>query len=167
MFQNISLQEVCNVIILVSAVLIAAKNIYGFLKKPVKDLHEHAQAEEEHHIQEVVNKQVPDIVKKNQESIISTLDEIKEILANQDDDLSRIQESVDVLNVSQMDLMRYNINRLYYKYRPYKKILDCDKKAFIKLYDDYHSMGGNTWIDSLYKEVIQWEIVEYEDELKS
>jgi len=46
-----------------------------------------------------------------------------------------------------MDLMRYNMNRLYYKYRPHKKILDCDKKAFIKLYNDYHDMGGNTWID--------------------
>ena len=33
------------------------------------------------------------------------------------------------------------MNRLYYKYRPFKKILDCDKKAFIKLYKDYHEMG--------------------------
>jgi len=53
-----------------------------------------------------------------------------------------------------MDLMRYNMNRLYYKYRPFKKILDCDKKAFMKLYNDYHDMGGNTWIDSLYNEVM-------------
>ena len=65
-----------------------------------------------------------------------------------------------------MDLMRYNMNLLYYKYRPFKKILDCDKKAFMKLYSDYHDMGGNTWIDSLYNEVMHWEIVEDETELK-
>ena len=65
-----------------------------------------------------------------------------------------------------MDVMRYDMNKIYYKYRPYKKILDCDKKAFIKFYTDYHEMGGNTWIDSLYKEVVTWEIVEDERELK-
>ena len=59
------------------------------------------------------------------------------------------------------------MNNIYYKYRPYKKILDCDKKAFLKLYADYHSAGGNTWIDSLYKEVITWETVEFEYELKT
>jgi hypothetical protein len=43
--------------------------------------------------------------------------------------------------------MRYNMNRIYYKYQPYKKILEYDKKAFMKFYKDYHQMGGNTWID--------------------
>ena len=167
MFQNISLQEVCNIIILISAVIIAVKNIYGFIKKPVDDLHEQAQTQEEEHIEKIVNKQVPDIVKKNQENIITSLDEIKDLLSNQEENLQKIQTSVDNLNISQLDLMRYNMNRLYYKYRPFKKILDCDKKAFIKLYDDYHNMGGNTWIDQLYSEAIKWEIVENEDELKN
>ena len=63
--------------------------------------------------------------------------------------------------------MRYNMNRLYYKYRPFKKILDCDKKAFIKLYNDYKPMGGNSWIDTLYNEVVTWEIIENENELET
>ena len=57
------------------------------------------------------------------------------------------------------------MNKLYYKYHPYKKILSADKKAFIKLYDDYKDMKGNTWIDALYNELITWEIVEDESEL--
>lgn len=77
-----------------------------------------------------------------------------------------LSQSMTLINEAQMDVMRYNMNRIYYKYRPYKKILDCDKKAFIKFYNDYHSMGGNTWIDTLYTEVITWEIVEDESELK-
>ena len=59
------------------------------------------------------------------------------------------------------------MNRLYYKYRPFKKILDCDKKAFIKLYNDYKPMGGNSWIDALYNEVVTWEIIENENELET
>jgi len=62
-------------------------------------------------------------------------------------------------------MMRYNMNKIYYKYRPYKKILSADKKAFMKIYNDYKSMDGNTWIDSLYTEVKDWPIVEEEQEL--
>ena len=167
MFQNIDLQEVCNIIILVSAVIIAVKNIYGFIKKPVKDLHTAAQNQEEQHIQEVIDKEVPKLIQKNQSEIINSLEEIKGLVVDQGENLDKLQDSVNILNVSQMDLMRYNMNRLYYKYRSYKKILDCDKKAFIKLYNDYHAMGGNTWIDSLYEEIIKWEAVEFEEELKS
>jgi len=36
----------------------------------------------------------------------------------------------------------------------------------MKIYTDYHSMGGNTWIDILHAEVVTWEIVEDETELK-
>ena len=166
MFESINLQGVCNIIILVSAVIIAVKNIYGFLKKPVDDLHDQAQKAERQHIEEVLKEELPKEVEKKQETIIDSLEEIKGLVLDQQHNFDQIQKSVDLLNISQMDLMRYNMNRLYYKYRPFKKILDCDKKAFIKLYNDYHDMGGNTWIDSLYTEVMHWEIVEDENELK-
>ena len=166
MFGGINLQEVCNIIILVSAVIIAGKNIYGFLKKPVDDLHNHAQNAEKKHIEEVLKERLPKEIDKKQEAILDSLEEVKALVLDQQQDLNKIQKSVDLLNVSQMDLMRYNMNRLYYKYRPFKKILDCDKKAFMKLYNDYHDMGGNTWIDTLHNEVMLWEIVEDESELK-
>ena len=166
MFEQLNLQEAANIIILVSAVIIAGKNIYGSLKKPVDDLHDRAHQSEKKHIEEVLDEKLPKEVEKRQEAIIDSLEEIKGLVLDQQYSIDKIQKSVDLLNVSQMDLMRYNMNRLYYKYRPFKKILDCDKKAFMKLYNDYHDMGGNTWIDSLYKEVIHWEIVEDENELK-
>lgn len=100
------------------------------------------------------------------DEIGNTLKEIKEINLGQEKDLKEIQSKVDLISSAQMDVMRYNMNNIYYKYRPFKKILDCDKKAFIKFYNDYHSMGGNTWIDALYQEVLTWEIIEDEKELK-
>lgn len=189
MFSGLNLQEICNVIILVSAVIIALKNIYGFVRKPVTDLQDKARLAEEKRIVETVEKKMPEILKEHsknvkserqledkkmadsiKEAVIDAMDdkieEVKEIQLDQGTQMQRIQQTVDLLNTSQMDLMRYNMNRLYYKYRPYKKILDCDKKAFIKLYNDYHEMGGNTWIDALHDEVITWEIIEDESELK-
>ncbi len=93
--------------------------------------------------------------------------DIKASLESQATAISNIQASMDLLNNAQLDMMRYNMNRLYYKYRSYQKILSCDKKAFLKFYNDYHEMGGNTWIDSLYEEVKDWEAVESEKDLKS
>ena len=141
-----NLNQVANIVILISAFIIAAKNIVGFLKQPVDDLK--ASAREE-----------------NCKSIMGALDELKDMTMEQEAQLDEIQDAIDLLNQSQLDMMRYNMNKIYYKYRPYKKILNADKKAFIKIYNDYKSMHGNTWIDSLYTEVKDWPIVEEEQEL--
>ena len=164
--EGLTLQSVCNLIILISAVIIGIKNIYGFFKKPVDDLHTKAHKEEEKHIEEVIDKKMPDIVQENCNKMMQSLDNIEFMVGGQKGDLEHIQESVDLLNASNLDLMRYNMNSLYYRYRPYKKILKKKKKAFMKFYTDYHQMGGNTWIDTLYNEVLTWEIVEDENELK-
>jgi len=63
--EGLTLQQICNLIILVSAVIIAVKNIYGFFKKPVDDLSTKAHEKEEKHIEEVIDKKMPDIVQEN------------------------------------------------------------------------------------------------------
>ena len=93
------------------------------------------------------------------------IDELKSMTEAQDTQLAEISRTINLLNQSQLDMMRYDMNKIYYKYRPFKKILSADKKAFIKIYKDYKDMDGNTWIDALYAEVITWEIVEDESEL--
>lgn len=101
------------------------------------------------------------------QEINGNMSEIKNSLHSQNKTMEEIQASVKLLNNAQLDMMRYSMNRIYYKYYPYQKILSCDKKAFLKFYNDYHEMGGNTWIDTLYSEVKDWEAVEKEKDLKS
>ena len=188
--EQVTLNSICNVIILIGAVILAIKNIYGFFKKPVTTLQTKVNDKEEKHIEEVIDRRVPELLTKHSHSVrderqaedqkmietiktsvVEALDykieELKNMTLEQDEQLVKISKSMQLLNSSQLDVMRYNMNRIYSKYRPYKKILDYDKKAFMRFYQDYHSMGGNTWIDSLYKEVITWEIVEDEAELKN
>ena len=187
--EQITLNSVCNFIILIGAVIVAFKTIYGFFKKPVDSLQKHANAKEEEHIEEVIDRRVPELLAKHSEKvkgertqeeacraqsitegIIAAVDEkigeLKLMTVEQDKQLTSIRKSIDLLNQSQLDMMRYNMNKIYYKYRPFKKILSADKKAFIKIYNDYKSMDGNTWIDALYAELIEWPIVEDETELK-
>lgn len=164
---NIGLQEICNVIILVSAVIIAVKNIYGFIRKPVKGINDYALKAEQKRMEETLRREVPQIMKANLQDITTTINELKTMNQSLQEQLGEIQQTSKMLKTSQLDLLRYDMNRLYYKYRPYKKMLDCDKKAFIKFYTDYHDAGGNTWIDTLYEEVKEWDIVHDEDELKN
>lgn len=162
-----NLNEIANLIILISAVIIAIKTIYAFFKQPVDKVSQYARQNEEKHIEEVLDKKMPELLAENCETIMKSLDEIKIMTLNQEERLEKIQDSIDLLNTSQLDMLRYNMNRIYYKYRPYQKILDADKKAFIKLYNDYKPMGGNSWIDSLYQELVNWPIIEFEEELKT
>lgn len=187
---GISLTDICNIIVLVSAVIIAGTNIWNFFKKPVDNMQERANAREEEHIEEVIDRRVPDLLAEHSErvkgertheeacraqsikddiiaAVDDSIEELKLMTVEQDKQLSSIRKSMDLLTQSQMDMMRYDMNKIYYKYRQYKKILSADKKAFIKIYNDYKLMDGNTWIDTLYGELKDWPIVEDESELKS
>lgn len=184
------LEEISSAVILIAAVIAAIKTIYGFFKKPVDDLQAKAKRDEEKHIEEVLEKKMPNLLAQHSErvkgerktedkcmaesitnKVIQVVDnKIEELMLMtkaQDSQLSDISQSITLLNQSQLDMLRYNMNKLYYKYRPYKKMLSADKKAFMKLYHDYKMMDGNTWIDALYAEVVEWPIVEDQDELKN
>ena len=181
---ELSLQEICNIIVLVSAVIIAARNIFGFFKTPVDHISRASIKREETRIKSVLAEQIPELFSKQTKaqcelyekkfnelsevvtSIQQTVNEVREITSENNNDIKEIQQAVTLLTSAQLDALRYNMNCIYYSYRPYKKILSCDKKAFIKFYEDYRSMGGNTWIDALYGEVKDWQIVEDESELK-
>lgn len=74
--------------------------------------------------------------------------------------------SLEKLTNSSNDLLRKDMTDIYYKYLPYKKILQYDKKCFRKLYDDYGAQGGNTYIDTIWEEIQTWEVVLNKDELE-
>lgn len=168
--QNLNLNEVANLIILISAVIIAAKNIYAFIKAPVDEAGKRIKKVGNRRIEEVLDEKleekIPPLLARNCEALMTSLNEIKALNISQEDRLQVMQDSLDLLNSSQLDMLRYDMNRIYYKYLPYKMILDADKKAFLQLYHDYKPMGGNSWIDSLYDEIKEWPIVQSSDELK-
>ena len=164
---GLNLNETANLIILISAVIVAIKTIYNFVKKPVDTIQQTVHDNEEEHIEEVLKREMPGLLEENCKVIMASLKNIEAMTLSQEERLEQVQESLDLLNTSQLDMLRYNMNRLYYKYRPYKKILDADKQAFMKLYHDYKDMDGNTWIDGLYNELKDWPIVVSQDELKS
>lgn len=78
------LSNIANIVILISAVILAVKNIYAFFKKPVDDIKDKALSEEEKHIEEVLKREVPGLLEANCEVIIGSLKEIKELTIEQE-----------------------------------------------------------------------------------
>ena len=83
-------------------------------------------------------------------------------LTDQDE---RLLENINLLKSSSNDLLRKDMTDIYYKYLPYKRILQFEKECFIKLYDDYVKQGGNSYIQHIYAEMMSWEVVLKKEEL--
>ena len=56
-------------------------------------------------------------------------------------------------------LLRSEMLRIYYQYLESKKIRQYEFENFIKLYQAYKALGGNSFIDEIYSEVTTWTVV--------
>lgn len=48
---------------------------------------------------------------------------------------------------------------IYYKHRDSERIRQYEYENFLMLYEAYKALGGNSFIDKIYKEVEPWEVV--------
>ena len=55
-------------------------------------------------------------------------------------------------------VVRFEMLRIYYQRREEKKICQYEAENFIYAYNAYKKLGGNSFIDLIYKEVRSWEV---------
>lgn len=55
--------------------------------------------------------------------------------------------------------LRSEMLRIYYHNREAGKIRQFEYENFLALYEAYKSLGGNSFIDKIYREVQSWEII--------
>ena len=55
--------------------------------------------------------------------------------------------------------LRNDMLHIYYKCKESKQIRQYELENFILLYRAYKRMGGNSFIDRIYEEVITWEVI--------
>lgn len=55
--------------------------------------------------------------------------------------------------------LRNEMLRIYYNNIDDKKLRQYEGENFVRLYEAYKSLGGNSFIDKIYEEVQSWEIV--------
>lgn len=56
-------------------------------------------------------------------------------------------------------LLRSEMLQIYYRHKDTGKIRQYEYENFIELYNGYKSLGGNSFIEKIYKEVQTWEII--------
>lgn len=66
---------------------------------------------------------------------------------------------VNLLNGMKCQL-RSDMLHIYYKYKDVKEIRQYEFENFVYLYKAYKALRGNSFIDKIYKEVMQWEVLE-------
>ena len=57
-------------------------------------------------------------------------------------------------------LLRTVIKSTYYEHREDKKIPEHDLENFVLCYEAYKALGGNSFVDILYKEVSSWDVIQ-------
>lgn len=74
-------------------------------------------------------------------------------------------QKLDKLIQSSNDTLRQEMIQIYHKYLPYQKILYYDRENFNKLFKDYVSQDGNSFMTTIKAEMDTWSTVMTEKEL--
>ena len=85
-------------------------------------------------------------------ALIGVIQKVNQIKRNNEERLEKIAEG----NKCQL---RSDMTRTYYHHKETGKIRQYEYENFVKLYEAYKALGGNSFIDKIYDEVKKWEIV--------
>ena len=55
-------------------------------------------------------------------------------------------------------LLRTDLLKIYYKGRDTQELEQYEAENFMKLYESYKNLGGNSFIDEIYEHVTRWKI---------
>lgn len=65
----------------------------------------------------------------------------------------------EAIREGQRCLLRAEIVRLYYRHREEKKLREFEFKLLEQCYKAYKALKGNSFIDHIYNEMVEWEII--------
>ena len=72
---------------------------------------------------------------------------------------NKVSDRVDKTVAGQRCLLRSDMLRIYYHNREAEKIRQYEYENFVKLYNAYKALGGNSFIDKIYEEIKTWEVI--------
>lgn len=99
---------------------------------------------------------VSSLISELREEINSSLNKLNERLDNVDsklDNFAAEQKSINVVS------LRHSITQVFYSYRDKKEIPNAVYQSTLNLYDQYKSLGGNSFICGEIEEMKSWKKV--------
>ncbi len=68
------------------------------------------------------------------------------------------QAMLRLFKESQLSLLRDSITDLYFKYLPKKEVPTYERKDMVKLFESYRKLGGNSYVQTIYEEFMDWPV---------
>lgn len=174
------LEQLCDYIVLIGAVVMAIYNIIKVFAKPTSIFKRKKEKEYSENLKRNLDNLIPEYLKQHD---LETRDRYladrqkylqditNEVLTNIKGDLDIIKETnrqqnetIDILRKQAVDVLRQKIEKIYYDYRDTRKLPRFALENLEELYSDYKKGGGNHHIDKLYSRIKTWEIIEQEPE---
>lgn len=187
MFSNTLFGNICDFIILISAVLLAAINIYKFFAKPTSYLKKRSYEAEKKRVEEIIElyfkTKMPEILYSHD---LETRDKYRadrqkyltEIKTEVENDISstikdihnlvtRQNEKIEILADSSKDVLREKIMMIYHQYKKQKAMPMHTREALDQYYKDYKKQDGNSYIDKYYARMKSWVTYDDDEEFES
>lgn len=166
------LQTICDVIILIAAVLVAISNIAKFFGKPIKFFKE----KNEEEFRENLKKELPPLLEKHDLETRDRylrdrqryLEEIRDSVAAEiGADIKEIKEmniaqskEIKTLTDSSKDMLREKIMGIYYSGKKDRTLTLYQHEALQQYYKDYKAENGNSYIDKYWQRMSTWKTLD-------
>ena len=72
--------------------------------------------------------------------------------------IQKIDAKQESVSEGQRCQLRSDMLRTYYKHKDDKKIRQYELENFILMYKAYQALNGNSFVEKIYNEVIEWEV---------
>lgn len=172
-------QDICNWVVLISAVTLAITNIYKFFANPIKagnkkandKLNEKIDARLKEKLPEYFDKRDKETREKYLSQRTNCLNEISADVENKIsvpiEDISKniviLTEAIATLQKGTKDVLRQKIMDIYHEFKAERKFPVYSKEKLDELYKDYKAEKGNSYIDKYYARMSKWDI-DYSEE---
>lgn len=91
--------------------------------------------------------------KKPKQWLINTIKEATK------DEFDRIHSFIEKTEKTDLTTLRHEITLIYEKYRDKKEIPMRMRENLCTLYEDYVQRGGNSYVKTIYEEMLDWKVI--------
>lgn len=170
------LQNICNVIIIIGAVVVAIKNIAEWFGKPIRLFKKKTDANFEEKVVTIIKREMPEILYEHdvevrkryladrQNYLLEIKNEVLREVKGELGQVATLTTQYEALAISAKDVLREKIMQVYFKNRRDRTMTFHEKEALDQYYKDYKAIKGNSYIDRYYNRMKLWDVIPDEDE---
>lgn len=171
-----SLESVCDLIILFGTAYFMILKMIDSFAKPTSKLKKKRVDKEKEKIKEALDEALPKYLESHnieikekflneikealREENKNDFEEIKEINKSQNEQLKYLKEMILKINNSSKDIMRQKIMAIYHANKKTKTLTIYDKESLDELYKDYKAQNGNSYIEKYYARMKKWKVID-------